>query len=176
MEDIQAARDLAAKILDTNGDPVNYGEGIPVNFGEGVPVDDSEEGGLRLLDDAAGDSVPSTSPEFEVPDFDPDAVPVFDPDSNVPVSDLRPRRKRRTEVENLEIDLKGWNYTNFSPVIESLVSDNLSPLKNEDDVDSKMEQLSSEQSDSDLYLNFKKLIVSMTVQCWSECISSVGPI
>ena len=155
MEDIQAARDLAAKILDTNDDPVNYGEGNPVNFGEGVPVDDSEEGGSRLLDDAAGDSVPSTGHKFEVPDFDPDAVPVSDPDF-VPVSDLKPRRKRRTEVENLEIDLKGWNYTNFSPMIESLVSDNLPPHKDEDGVDSKKEQLSSEQSDSDLYLNFNE--------------------
>ena len=153
MEDIQAARDLAAKILDTNGDPVNYGEGIPVNFGEGVPVDDSEEGGSRLLDDSAGDSVPSTGHKFEVPDFDPDAVPVSDPDFNVPVS--KQRRKRRTEVENLEIDLKGWNYTNFSPMIESLVSDKLSPHKDEDDVDSN-EQPSSEQSDSDFYLDFNE--------------------
>ena len=164
MENIQAARDLAAKILDTNNDPVNYGEGNPVNFGEGGPEDNSEEGGSRLLDDAAGDSVPSTSPEFEVPDFDPDAVPDFGPDSNVPVS--KPRRKRRTEVENLEIDLKGWNYTNFSPMIKSLVSDKLSPHKDEDDVDSNKEP-SSEQFDSDCYPNFND------TDSFSDCIMLV---
>ena len=155
MEDMQAARDLAAKILDTNGDPVNSGEG--------APEDDSEEGGSRLLDDAAGDSVPSASPEVEVPNFVPDFVPVSDPDF-VPVSDLKPRRKKKTEVENLEIDLKGWNYTNLSPMIQSLVSDNLSPHKVEDDADSKKEQPSSEQSDSDLYLNFNE------TDSFSDCI------
>ena len=147
MEDMQAARNLAAKILDTNGVPVNFGEGVPVNSKEGGPKDDSEEGVKRLLDDAVGDSVPSASPEVEVPNFDPDFVPV---------SDLKPRRKKKTEVENLEIDLKGWNYTNLSPLIESLVSDNLPPHKDEDGADSKNEQLSSEQSDSDLYLNFNE--------------------
>ena len=40
-------------------------------------------------------------------------------------------------------------------MIKSLVSDNLSPHKDEDDVDSN-EQPSSEQSDSDLYLNFNE--------------------
>ena len=41
-------------------------------------------------------------------------------------------------------------------MIQSLVSDNLSPHNDEDDADSKKEQSSSEQSDSDLYLNFNE--------------------
>ena len=134
MEDMQAARDLAAKILDTNSVPVY-----------------SEEGIEKLLDDVAGDSVPSTSPEAEVPDF----VPVSDPDF-VPVPDLKPRKKRKTEVENLEIDLKGWNSISLSPMIQSLVSDSLPPHKDEDVADSKKEQLSSEQSVNDFYPDFNE--------------------
>ena len=52
--------------------------------------------------------------EGEVPSIDgPKAV----------VPDFKPsvRRKRRTEVENLEIDLKGWNYVSCN--IGSLLSD-----------------------------------------------------
>ena len=155
MEDIQAARSLAAKILDPDGAPVNSEEGVPapvnskegvpdpVNFDKGVPTPgDCAEGVPSLGDDVAGDSVPSASPKVEVPDSDPD--------SEVPVSDLRPRRKRKTEVENLEIDLKGWNSTYLSPMIQSLVSDNWSPHNDEDDADSNKEQPNSEQSDSDL--------------------------
>ena len=52
----------------------------------------------------------------------------------------------------------GWNSTNFSPMIQSLVSDNLLPHKEEDNVDSKNEQPSSDQSSSDIYLNFNETV------------------
>ena len=43
------------------------------------------------------------------------------PKAVVPDSEPSARRKRRTKVENLEIDLKGWNYVSCN--IGSLLSD-----------------------------------------------------
>ena len=115
-------------------------EGVPVNFKEGSPKDDFEEGVTRPRNAPAGDQVPSTSPKAEVPDSDADS----DPDSEVPDSDPGPRKKRKTEVEDLEIDLKGLNSVHLSPMIQSLVSDKALTHNDEDNGDSNTCSIISE--------------------------------
>ena len=60
-------------------------------------------------------------------------------------------QKRRTKVENLEIDLKGWNCANSN--IGSVFSDE-QPFQNDmNDFDLDFD-LYDKQSDDDLYRNF----------------------
>ena len=106
MEDIKSARRLALRILDSNRTLSDLYEGVhgrSVDV-DGLPMDNLDEGVQSLKDNLTEGRVPSIDrPKALVPDFEPSA-----------------RRKRRTEVENLEIDLKGWNYVSCN--IGSLLS------------------------------------------------------
>ena len=76
---------------------------------DGVPSDELDNGVLSLEDNLTEGEVPSIDgSKAMVPDSEPSA-----------------RRKRRTEVENLEIDLKGWNYVNLISDLYSMMSDRL---------------------------------------------------
>ena len=73
------------------------------------------------------------------------------PKSVVPDSEPRARRKQRNEGENLEIDLKGWNYVNTN--IQSMFIDEQPSrnYKNDFDLDFNLYDV---QSESDPYENF----------------------
>ena len=72
---------------------------------DGLSLDELDISVLSLKDNLTEGEVPSIDrPKAVVPDFKPSV-----------------RRKRRTEVENLEIDLKGWNYVSCN--VRSLLSD-----------------------------------------------------
>ena len=64
----------------------------------------------------------------------------------VPDSEPSARSKRRTEVENLEIDLKGWNSIYVNSNIQSLLSDEQSFRNDKNNFD--------EQSDNEFYESF----------------------
>ena len=109
MEDIKSARNLALRILDSNRtlsdlDRGVHGRSVDV---DGLPMDKLDEGVLSLEESLIGDLVPSVdAPKAMVPNIEPST-----------------RRKRRTKVENLEIDLKGWNSIYMNSNIQSLLSD-----------------------------------------------------
>ena len=60
-------------------------------------------------------------------------------------------KKGRTEVENLEIDLKGWNCANSN--IGSVFSDE-QPFRNDINDFDLVFNVFAEQSDNDIYRNF----------------------
>ena len=49
--------------------------------------------------------------------------------SDLPVVHPRPRKKRRTKVENLKIDWKGWNYVADHPNIVTFVNNSFQESK-----------------------------------------------
>ena len=109
MEDIEAARNLALRILDSNRTLSDLDEGVQSHTVDvdGLPMDKLDKGVLSPEDGLINDQVPSIDgPKAMVPDSEPST-----------------RRRRRTEVENLEIDLKGWNSVYVNPDIQSLLGD-----------------------------------------------------
>ena len=92
MEDIESARNLALRILDSKRTLSDLDEGVQscsVDV-DGLSMDKLDKGVLSLEDSLTDDLVPSVDgPKAMVPDIEPSA-----------------RRKRKTKVENLEIDLK----------------------------------------------------------------------
>ena len=132
MEDIESARNLALRILDSNRTLSDLDKGVHSRLVDvdGFPLNKLDEGVLSLEDSLTDDVVPSINrPQAVVSDSEPSA-----------------RRKWRTEVENLEIDLKGWNYVNSN--IQSLFSDEQTSHNMNDFV------FDEEQSDNDLYESF----------------------
>ena len=136
MEDIKAARNLALRILDSNrtlGDLDRGVHGHSVDVDD-LPSDDLDNGVLSLEDNLTEGEVPSTdSPKAVVPDSKPSS------------------RRQRTEVEKLEIDLKGRNCANSN--VGSVFSDE-QPFQNDmNDFDLDFD-VYYKQSDNDLYENF----------------------
>ena len=98
MEDIKSARRLALRILDSNRTLSDLDGGVHGRSvdADGLSVDELDNGVLSLEDNLT---------EGEVPSINGSKAVVPDPKLSV-------RIKRRTKVENLEIDLKGWNCAN----------------------------------------------------------------
>ena len=107
MEDIESARRLALRILDSNrtlSDLDGGVHGCSVDV-DGLSVDELDNSVLSIEDNLTEGEVPSIDGlKAVVPDSKPSA-----------------RRKRRTEVENLEIDLKGLKCANSN--VGSVFSD-----------------------------------------------------
>ena len=98
---------MALRILDSNRNLSDLDGGVHgcSADADGLSLDELDNGVLSLKDNLTEGEVPSIdSSKAMVPDSKPSA-----------------RRKRRTEVENLEIDLKGWNYVSCN--VRSLLSD-----------------------------------------------------
>ena len=144
MEDIESARRLALRILDSNRtlsdlDGGVHGRSVDV---DGLPLDKLDECDWSLKDSSIGDSVPSIDgPKAVVPDSEPSM-----------------RRRRRTEVENLEIDLKGWNSVYVNSDIQSLLSDERMSRNNDEF------NLYNEQFDNNFYESF------IETQSFDDCI------
>ena len=107
MEEIEAARNLALRILNSNRTLSDLDVGVHCLSvdADGLSLDELDNGVLSLKDNLT---------EGEVPSIDGSKAVVPDPKPSA-------RRKRRTKVENLEIDLKGWNYVSCN--VGSLFSD-----------------------------------------------------
>ena len=109
MEDIKSVRRLALRILDSNRTLSDLDGGVHGHSADadGLSLDELDNGVLSLEDILTEGEVPSIDgPKAVVPDSEPSA-----------------RRKQRTKVENLEIDLKGWNSMHVNSNIQSLLSD-----------------------------------------------------
>ena len=122
MEDIESARNLALRILESKRTLSDLDKGVQSRSVDvdGLPLDKLDKGVLSLEDSLTDDQVPSINgPKAMVPDSEPIA-----------------RRKRRTKVENLEIDLKGWKAMYVNSYIKSLLSDERPSQNDENDIDS----------------------------------------
>ena len=138
MEDIEAARNLALRILESKRTLSDLDKGVQSHSvdADGLPMDKLDKGVLSLEDSLIGDLVPTVDgPKAVVPDIEPST-----------------RRKRRTEVENLEIDLKGWNSIYVNSNIQSLLSDEQSSCNDKNDFDFNV--FNDDQSDNYFYESF----------------------
>ena len=101
----------------------------------GLSVDKLDNGVLSLRDNLT---------EGEVPSIDSSKAVAPNPKPSA-------KSKRRTKVENLEIDLKGWNCANSN--VRSVFSDE-QPFQNDMNNFDLNFDLYNKQSDDDLYGNF----------------------
>ena len=147
MEDIESVRNLALRILYSKRTLSDLDEGVQSRSVDvdGLPMDKLDKGVLSPEDSSIGDLVPS----------------VDGPKAMVSYAEPSTRRKRRTEVKNLEIDLKDWNSIYLNSNIQFLLSDERSFRNDKNNFDF---HLFDEQFDNDFYESF------IETQSFNDCI------
>ena len=93
MDDINAVHDLAKELMDNENVVQILDDNIDVDIDPAMEANLDKQETTETLDDQHDELLTNEEPQ------------------NVPISVPKSRKKRKTELENLEITMKGWNFT-----------------------------------------------------------------